>query len=156
MWNLKHKRTNKTGRDSWTQRANWWSPGKAGVGVGGDWAEQVKGIKRYTLPVLTKIYLLLFSHSVASDSLWPHGLQHTRLPCPSPSPGACSNSCSLSLWCHPTISSSIVPFSSWLQSFPASGSFPMSQLFASGIELWFAQPCLCNHVWPLWAVCILM
>ena len=64
--------------------------------------------------------------------LWPHGLQHTKLLCPSPSPGACSNTCPLSQWCHPTISSSVVPFSSCLQSFPASGFFPMSQLFASG------------------------
>ena len=77
------------------------------------------------------IFLLLFSLSVASHSLRPYGLQHTRLSCPSPSPGACSNSCPLSQWCHPTISSSIVPFSSCLQSFPASGSFPMSQLFTS-------------------------
>ena len=67
-----------------------------------------------------------------SDSLWPHGLQHTRLPCQSPFPGACSDSCPLSWWCHPTIFSSVVPFSSCPQSFPASGSFPMSQLFASG------------------------
>ena len=67
-----------------------------------------------------------------SDSLWPHGLQHTRLPCPSISPGVCSNSCPLSWWCHPTISSSIIPFSSWPQSCPASGSFPMNRLFASG------------------------
>ena len=67
-----------------------------------------------------------------SDSLQPHGLQHARLPCPSPTPGACSNSCPLSHWCHPTISSSIAPFCFCLQSFPASGSFPMSQLFASG------------------------
>ena len=73
-----------------------------------------------------------FSCSVMSDSLWPHGLQHTRLPCTSPTPGACSNSCPLSRWCHPTISSSVIPFSSCLQSFPASGSFPMSRLFASG------------------------
>ena len=75
---------------------------------------------------------LLFSYSVMSDFLPPHGLQHTRLPCPSPSPRACSNSCPLSWWCHPTISSSVVPFSSHLQSFPASGSSQMSQLFASG------------------------
>ena len=67
-----------------------------------------------------------------SDSLWPHRLQHARLPCPSPTPGAYSNWCLVSQWCHPTISSSIVPFSSRLQSFPASGSFPMSQFFASG------------------------
>ena len=63
-----------------------------------------------------------FSHSVVSSSLWPQGLQHTRLPCPSPTPGAYSNSCPLSWWCHPTISSSVVPFSSCLQSFPPSGS----------------------------------
>ena len=76
--------------------------------------------------------LLLFSLSVVSDSLWPPGLQHTRLPCPSLSPGVCSNSCPLSQWCHPTISSSVPPFSICPQSFPASGSFPMSGLFASG------------------------
>ena len=73
-----------------------------------------------------------FSHSAVSDSLQPHGLQHTRLPCPSPTPGACSNSCPSSQRCHPTISSSVIPFSSCLQSFPASESFPMSQVFASG------------------------
>ena len=76
-------------------------------------------------------FLLLFSHSVVSDFLWPHGLQHARLPCPSPSPRLCSNSCPLSQWCHPTISSSVIPFFG-LQSFPASGPFLMSQLFASG------------------------
>ena len=76
--------------------------------------------------------LLSFSRSVMSNSLWPHGLQHIRLPCPLSSPGACSNSCPLSRWCHPTISFSVVPFSSCLQSFPASGSFLMSWLFASG------------------------
>ena len=67
-----------------------------------------------------------------SYSWQPHGLQHARLPCPSPTPGACSNSCPLSQWCHPTISSSIIPFSSCLHSFPELGSFPMSQFFASG------------------------
>ena len=72
-----------------------------------------------------------FSRSVVSDSLWPHGLQHSRLPCPSPTPGAYSNSCPSCRWCHPTISSSVVPFSC-PQSFPASGSFQMSQLFTSG------------------------
>ena len=66
------------------------------------------------------------------STLRPHGLQHARLPFSPTSPGACSNSCPLSWWCHPTISSSVVPFSFCLQSFPASGSFPMSQLFASG------------------------
>ena len=75
-----------------------------------------------------------FSHSVMSDSLWPHGLQQARLPCPSPIPGVCSNSCPLSLWCYPTISSSVIPFSSYLQSFPVSGSFSMNELFASGCQ----------------------
>ena len=73
-----------------------------------------------------------FSHSVVSDSLRPHGLQNTRLPCPSPTPRAYTNSCPSSQWCHQTISSSVIPFSSHLQSFPASGSFPMSQFFTSG------------------------
>ena len=73
-----------------------------------------------------------FSHSVVSNSLRPHGLQHARLPCPSTAPRAYSNSCPLSQWCHPTISSSVITFSSCLQSFPASGSFPMSQFFSSG------------------------
>ena len=73
-----------------------------------------------------------FSCSVMSDSLQPHGLQHARLPCSSLTPRACSNLCPLSQWCHPNISSSVIPFSSCLQSFPASGSFPMSQFFTSG------------------------
>ena len=73
-----------------------------------------------------------FSHSVMSDSLQPHGLQHARPPCSSPTPRVYSNSCPSSQWCHPTISSSVVPFSSSLQSFPASGSFLMSQYFTSG------------------------
>ena len=72
-----------------------------------------------------------FSLSLVSDSLRPHGLQHTRLLCPSPTPGVYSNSCPLSWWCHPTISSSVVPSSSHLQSFPASGSSQMSQFFTS-------------------------
>ena len=75
-----------------------------------------------------------FSHSVMSDSLRPHGLQHARLPCPSPTPRGCSNSRPSSWWCHPTISSSVIPFSSCLQSFPASGSFSISQFFASGSQ----------------------
>ena len=73
-----------------------------------------------------------FSHLVVSDSLWHHGLQHTRLPCPSPTPRSYSNSCPLNQWCHPTISSSVIPFSSHLQYFPASGSFQTSQFFTSG------------------------
>ena len=75
---------------------------------------------------------LWFSLSVVSGSLQPHRLQHTRLPCPSPIPKACSNACPSSLWCHPTISSSVVPLSSSPQSFPASESFLMSQFFTSG------------------------
>ena len=72
------------------------------------------------------------SRSVMSDSLQPHGLQDTKLPCPSPTPRAYSNSCPSSQCCHPTISSSVIPLSSHLQSFPASGSFQMSQFFTSG------------------------
>ena len=75
---------------------------------------------------------MLFSHWVMSSSLWPHGLQHTSLPCPSPSPRVCSNSCPLNWWWHPNISFSVTPFSSCPQSFPTSGPFPMSQLFISG------------------------
>ena len=74
---------------------------------------------------------LSVSRSVMSDSLQPHGLQHARPPCPSPTPGVYSDSCPLSRWCHPAISSSVIPFSSHIQSFPASGSFQMSQFFAS-------------------------
>ena len=76
--------------------------------------------------------LLLFNHSVVSDALWPHGLKHARLPCPLPTLRVCSNSCPSSWWSHPTILSSVIPFSSHLQSFPVSGSFPMGQFFASG------------------------
>ena len=75
-----------------------------------------------------------FSHSVMADSLWPHESQHTRPPCPSPTPGVHSNSHPSSRWCHPAISSSAFPFSSCPQSLPASGSFPMSQLFAWGCQ----------------------
>ena len=96
------------------------------VAEGGErevWGEQVRD---------ARLLWLLFSPSVVSDSLQRHRLLHTRLPCPSLSSRSCSNSCPLSRWCHPTISASIDPFSSCLQSFPASGSFPKSQLFASG------------------------
>ena len=79
-----------------------------------------------------KYYTVQFSLSVVSESLRPQALQHTRPPCPSPTPGIYSNSCLLSQWCQPTISSSVIPFSSCLQSFPASVSFPMSQFFALG------------------------
>ena len=76
--------------------------------------------------------LVQFSHSVMSNSLWPHGQQHARLPCPSPTPGTCSNSCNSTQWYHSTISFSAVSFSSCLQSFPTSGSFPVSQFFTTG------------------------
>ena len=78
------------------------------------------------------LYSAQFSCSFVSDSLRPHGLQHARLPCPSPTPGAYSSSCPWSRWCHPTISFSVIPFSSHCQSFPASGTFQMSQFFESG------------------------
>ena len=87
--------------------------------------------------------LLLFSRSAVSDSLWPHGLQHARIPCPSLSPRVCSNSCPLSSWCYLTIlSSDHPPFSFCLQSFPASGSFPVSWLFTSG-----GQSIGASHLW---------
>ena len=81
---------------------------------------------------LNSVSLVKFSHSVVSNSLWPHRLQHARLPCHSPTPGACSNSCPSRWWYYPTISSSVIPFSTCLQSLPASGSFPRSQFFESG------------------------
>ena len=84
------------------------------------------------IPSLFVISSVQFGHLVMSDSLQPHGLQHTRFPCPSPTPRAYSNSCPSSQWCHPAISSSVVPFFSCLQSFPASGSLPMSHFFESG------------------------
>ena len=83
-------------------------------------------------PLALQFTSVQFSHSVVSDSLWPHESQHARPPCPSPTPRVHSDSCPLSRWCHPAISSSIVPFSSCPQSLPASESFPMSQLFAWG------------------------
>ena len=84
------------------------------------------------ISIFSTFCLVKFSRSVMSDSLWPHRVQHAGPPCPSPTPRISSNSCPFSRWCHPTISASVVPFSSCLQSFPASGSFPMSQLFTSG------------------------
>ena len=86
---------------------------------------------RWEEPIRNLRSQLLLSQSVVSNSLQPHGLQLTRLPHSSPFPGLCSDSCPLSQWCHPTISSSVAPFSFCLQSFPASGSFPMSWLFTS-------------------------
>ena len=105
-----------------------------------------------------QIYLLnswlsvQFSHSVVSYSLQPHESQHARPPCPSPTPRVYSNSCPLSWWCHPTVSSSVVPFSSCPQSFPASGSFQMSQLFTSGGQSIGASASTreLNKVFPSW------
>ena len=95
------------------------------------WCRQVS--KSLTLLVDDIAHISVqFSHSFMSGSLPPHGLQNARLSYPSLTPGGCSDSCPSSQWCHPTISSSVIPFSSCLQSFPTSGSFPMGQLFASG------------------------
>ena len=102
---------------------------------GGAWCPAVHGVRNSWTGLsnwTTRFSSVQFSRSVMSDSLWPHESQHIRPPCPSPTPGVYSNSCSLSQWCHPDISSSAVPFSSCPQSLPASGSFPMSQLFAWG------------------------
>ena len=109
------------------------------VEVGSFYAHFLKSFNHKWVLNFVKVFFCIywdyqFSCSVISDSLWPHRLQHARLPCPSPTPEAYSNSCPLSRWCHPTISSSVVPFSSHLQSFPASGSFQMSQFSASGSQ----------------------
>ena len=95
---------------------------------------------------------LQFSHSVMSNSLQPHGPKHVRPSCPSPTPGVYSNSCLLSRWCHPTISSSVVPFSSCPKSFPVSGSFQMSQLFSSsgqstGVSAWTSALLMNTQDW---------
>ena len=94
---------------------------------------KITGRKKYIYiwSYMTVFSSVQLSHSVMSNSLWPHEPQHARPPCPSPTPGVYPNSCPLSQWCHPIISSSVVPFSSCPQFFPASGSFPVSQLFAS-------------------------
>ena len=100
-----------------------------------------KYICTQVVQILYYFIILFFSHSVMSDSLWTHGLQHARLPCPSPSLRTCSNSCPLSQWCHPTISPSVVPFSSCLQSFPVSGAFLfflLSFFFCSGFFFFFS------------------
>ena len=96
------------------------------------WITRKPSHRLYPKHHVLKWLIHLFSCSVASHFLWPHGLHHARPPCPSPSPGVCSNSCPSSRQCHPTILSSVVPFSSWLLSFPESGSFPISWLLASG------------------------
>ena len=96
------------------------------------WVEKVSPHKSCTQIFLAALLISQFSCSVVSNSLQLHGMQHARPPCPSPTPRVYSNSCPLRQWCHPTISSSFVPFSSHLQSFPASGFFQMSQFFTSG------------------------
>ena len=118
--------------------SEWWQHGDVGF------RSIENGLKFQTCTVMDNSGDLFFKqcissvqslsrvHSVMSSSLRPHGLQHARLPCPSPTLGACSNSCPSSRWCHPTILFSVVPFSSCLQSFPASGSFPKSQFFTLG------------------------
>ena len=93
-----------------------------------DYGELLPELRTILISTLSSVQ---FNCLVMSDSLWPHGLQHARLPCPSPTPGAYSNSYALSWWCHPTVSSSVIPFFSCFQSFPESGSFLMSQLFIS-------------------------
>ena len=98
------------------------------------WFFSILKLNSYLIFLIYKCNKVQFSCSVVFNSLWPHGVQHSRLPCPSPSPGVCSNSCPLNRWCHPTISSSVVSFSYSLQSFPGSGSFPMSQFFTSGSQ----------------------
>ena len=121
----------------WASSRRWWRAEKPGMGQSmrsqkSDTTERLNWTMMY--PCLLRYFFNSFyiltvqcSHSVMSDCLWPHELQHARPPCPSPTPGVHTNSCPWSWWCHPTISSSVVPFSSCLQSFPASGSFPMSQ-----------------------------
>ena len=95
--------------------------------------EDIQMTNKHTITVLTiTVHSVQFSRSVVSVSLWPHDSQHTRPPCPSPTPRVHLNSCPLSQWCHPAISCSVIPFCSCLQSFPTSGSFQMSQLFTWG------------------------
>jgi len=144
--------------DLWVNSGRWWWTGRPGVlrflgsrRVRHDWATELKWtdsslicpyreqppVKSHLLPFhLIKCNSIpcsvQFTHSVIDDSLRPHELQHTRPPCPSPTPGVHSDSCPSSQWCHPAISSSVVPFSSRPQSLPASESFPMSQLFTWG------------------------
>ena len=117
---------------SWRILTDYSLPGSSIHGVTKSWTWLSHYTHSYTHNQGNALQKLLveFCHSVMSDSLWPHELQHTRPTCPSSTPGAHPNSCPLSWWCQPTISSSIIPFSSCPQSFPISGSFQMSQFFA--------------------------
>ena len=111
----------------------WYDENKASMATTAvdNYLQENKTFKFWTF-LLFSVSLLLFSHSVMSNSLKPHGLLHARLPCPSLYPSVCSDSCSLSRWCHPTISSSVALFSFSLQSLPASGSFSVSWLLSGG------------------------
>ena len=133
------------GWDGWmASPTGWtwvWASSEIGDGQGSlecysTWCYQLASNHPWAYKKLNKkpiifTFSVQFSHSFISDILWPHGLQHNRLPCPSPTPRAYSNSCPSHWWCHPTISSSVAPFSFYLQSLPASGSFQMSQFFTS-------------------------
>ena len=113
----------------------WWADWhRSASNRRGQWLPLRAAISRLAVVLMWVIAQSQFSCSVVSNSLQPHGLQHTRPPCPSPAHRVYSNSCPLSRWCHPTKSSSVVPFSSHLQYFPASGSFQMNQFFASGSQ----------------------
>ena len=135
---------NSNSSDGGEDHSKWW------------WAEKKPKINLLTkLPCNLPVDIpVQFSHSVMSDSLWPHELQHTRPPCPSSTSGVHPSPCSSSHWCHPTISSSVVPFSSCPQSFPASVSFQMSQLFAwggqsIGVSASASVPPMNTQDWPL-------
>ena len=106
--------------------------GGSKITADGDCSHEIKRHLLLGRKVMTNLSSVQFSHSVVSVSLWPHELQHTRPPCPSPNPGVHSNLRPLSQWCHPAISSSVIPFTSCPQSLPKPGSFPMSLLFTSG------------------------
>ena len=123
-WTVQSKCSSDAPHRQWT----WMRAPRKGS-TKGRWAQRLwpGAVSQYT-----GVQFSSFQSSVMSDSLRPHELQHTRPPCPSPTPRVHPNPCPLSRWCHPTISSSVVPFSSCPQSFPASGSFPMHQLFATG------------------------
>ena len=114
----------------WTEEPGWLQS-MGSLRVGHDWVTSLS-LSLFNMRPREEFSSVQFSRSVVSNSLRPHESQHARPPCPSPNPRAYSNSCPLRQWYHPTISSSVVPFSSCLQSFPASGSFPMNRFYASG------------------------